>query len=615
MFKSLKSKFALVYMSLVIIIIIVGTTSSISNYTLSKSVNGLMIDNYKSINAAGNMMKALQEQNASVLTFINVSHEDGINSFYLSSNLFNQWFNVASNNITESGETDIINNINNSYDKYLQLFSQLQEASASKSPNVSAEYYKAYIIPEFEHLKKLLDELSLLNEKAMFKGKDAVTGSAVRFMYIMIVLSAASLIIGFLISFMSLKSFLRPLYSLRDTIRKVKDGNLKLESPVFSMDEVGELTVEFNTMTKKLLEFEQSTMGELLAERTKSLAIVKSISDPIIVLDTNYKIILFNNSSSEIFNMNEKTDLTKHILEVIKDEDLYDYVSNIYSSKAKEHDTKILYVNVNNKDYYFNIIVTLLKDSEAATTGLVILFQNVTGLKQLEKIKSEFVATISHEFKTPLTSIMIGLSLISDKSIGYLNNKQAEILSTISEDSERLLSLVNDLLDISRLESNRSVFNIKPHSIIGIIENSIKCFYEKAKNKEVALHYEASDNLPKVNGDFEKISWVLNNLISNALKYTTSGDEILISAFIKQNKMCVSVKDTGTGIPEEYQEKIFEKFIQVSGQDSEMNGTGLGLAIAKELIEAHGGEIWCESKLDVGSIFTFTLPLWQPYEL
>ncbi len=611
MFKSLKTKFALVYISLVVIIIIVGTTSSINNYTLSKSVNGLMSDNYKSINAVGNMLQALQEQNASILTYINVSREEGINSFYSNNNLFNQWYQIEFNNITETGEKDLLNDLNSTYAKYLQSFSRLQEASTANDPKTSADYYKTYITPQYEHLKKTLEAISLLNEKAMFNGKDTATKTALRFMYIMIILSAASIIIGFLISILSLKSFLRPLYSLRETIRKVKEGNLKLESPVISQDEIGELTVEFNNMTKKILEFEQSTLGQLLAERTKSLAIVKSISDPIIVLDTNYKVVLFNNSCRDIFNMNDNTDLNKHLLEVTKDVELYNYVSSVYNSRNKEPETKILYVNSRNKDYYFNIIVTLLKDSEDAAAGLVILFQNVTEMKQLEKVKSDFIATISHEFKTPLTSIMIGLSLISDKKIGELNNKQEEILSTISEDSQRLLSLVNDLLDLSKLESNRSVFDIKPHSIIGIIENSIKLFYEKAKSRDINLHYEAKDALPKVSADFEKICWVLNNLISNALKYANSGDEILISAFIKQNKMCVSVKDTGMGMPEEYQEKIFEKFVQVSGQDSETKGTGLGLAIAKELIEAHGGEIWCESKLDAGSNFTFTLPLSQ----
>ncbi|HEX3044083.1 MAG TPA: HAMP domain-containing sensor histidine kinase, partial [Bacillota bacterium] len=259
--------------------------------------------------------------------------------------------------------------------------------------------------------------------------------------------------------------------------------------------------------------------------------------------------------------------------------------------------------------YYFNVVVKLVPELDAGINSIVVLFQNITQIKQLEKIKTDFVATVSHEFKTPLTSIMMGLSLLHDEKIGSLNEKQLETLRMIEEEGETLTTLVTDLLEILRLESGRSVFKIRPVSIEELIANAVKKFLETAESKEVNLTYEADEKLPKVRADAEKITWVLNNLITNALKYTNAGDEILVSAAVKHQKMLITVKDTGMGIPPGYQDKLFDKFLQVKGYDLEVRGTGLGLAIAKEIVEANGGEIWYESALDAGSTFIFTLPL------
>jgi signal transduction histidine kinase len=282
-------------------------------------------------------------------------------------------------------------------------------------------------------------------------------------------------------------------------------------------------------------------------------------------------------------------------------------MSNAFEDEVEMND-RIIKIE-QNEEFYFNVIVTMIKDLESKVSGIIILLKDVTQLKQLEKARTDFVSTISHEFKTPLTSIMMGTSMIIDGSMGVLNEEQQDILGTIKEDGERLTRLVNDLLELSRIEAGSSVFNIEPCSIDAIIDDSVKQFAIQAAHKNVSIHVRVEEMMPKVIVDYEKITWVFNNLISNALKYTNSGDEILINASIRNERMYILVKDTGVGIPEEFQEKIFDKYVQVKGQDLEARGTGLGLAVVKEIINTHGGEIWCESELDTGSTFTFTLPL------
>ena len=609
MFKTLKSKFSLVYLSLVILIAIIGLLSVLNVYRLGKSIDGLMTDNYKSIDAANKMLQRLDDENNSILLYLNVNHEKGIENFYTYNNSFYNEFNIASNNITEKGEDKLIGDIQKSYVNYVKLFSNLQELSASKDRMTIINYYNSQVTPAFTNLRKLLGDLITINQKSMFNSKNRVTNNAYMSMYVMLILSAVSVIGGFFLSTYSVKRFLNPLYYLRENMKAIKEGNINQQTAIVSQDEIGELSVEFNNMTNRLHQFEQSTLGRVIAEKNKSLAIVKSISDPIIVLDTNYKISLINDALEELFNIREEEVLNKYFLEVVRDGELYDYIKNIYNSHKETNEQKIMYFSLNNKDYYFNIVVTVLRDSENKNAGMVVLFQNVTGIKQIEKIKSDFIATVSHEFKTPLTSLMMGASLICNESIGTLNHKQKDIISAITEDSERLLNLVNDLLTLSKIESNKSIFNLKSSSINDIVEGSIRCFKEQADIAKVELKSQLDITLPKVRVDYEKITWVINNLISNALKFTKAKDEIVVSAFREQDKLCVTVKDSGIGIPEEYNDKIFDKFVQVKGTEYESKGTGLGLAIAKEIVEAHGGEIWCESELGVGSNFIFTLPL------
>jgi PAS domain S-box len=609
MAKTLKGKVTLVYICLVLMIAIVGFTSVISLHSLSKSINGLMIDNYKSINAANNMVEAVDEQNMAILNYLNNDAQGGIDLFYKNSNEFYKWYNVESNNITENGEMEYVNRINSCYVKYLKLFSDIQEVRSKQGISKAFDFYNSQVVPLYGDLKNELKGLSLLNEKSMFNSKDNVTNDTVATMYIILILSSAAVVGGYVTSRFFINRFLNPIYMLTETIKSVKEGDLNKEIPIVSKDEIGDLAQEFNNMTKRLQQFEYSTKGKLLSEKNKSLAIVKSISDPLIVLDTNYRIVLLNDACEEIFDIKEESVLNKHFLEVIRNGELYEYISSVSRKVNENRKEKIINLKDSVEDYYFNIISTVIEDKDLNMNGIVVLFQNVTKLKQLEKVKADFIATISHEFKTPLTSIMMGLSLITDRKIGSLSEKQEKILETIREDGYRLSSLVNDLLQLIKIESDKAIFNMKPCSVIGIIENSIRNFYDKAEAMEVNLHYEASEELPKVVVDSNKMSWVLNNLISNALKYVNAGDEIFISVFTKDNNMIISVKDTGVGIPTEYQDKIFDKFIQVKGQDSEFKGSGLGLAISKEIVEAHGGQIWCKSKIDAGSKFTFTIPL------
>ena len=609
MLKSLKSKISTVYLFLVFTIAIVGMVSVFNVYGLSKSIDGLMINNYKSINAVTNMLEAVEEQNNSILVYLYVNKQRGIDIFYNNNDIFSKWYNIEYINITEQGEREHVAKINELYNSYLKQFSNVQELRNLQGNDKALEYYDTTIVPVFTSLKQELAFLASLNEKAMYHSKELVTASAFNSMYLITMLSVIAVIGGYLISRFSINKTLKPIYSLTETMKAVTEGDLAQQAPIISQDEIGELTNEFNNMTKRLQSFEQSTLGKLLSEKNKSVAIVKSIFDPLIVLNENYKIILLNDACEKLFNINESEAVQKHFLEIIRNGDLYDFIYTASKSAHNNMNQKILNIETLNQSYYFNVVVTAIKDSTTSITGIVVLLQNITQLKQIEKTKSDFMSTISHEFKTPLTSIMIGASLLENMQIGELNNKQQNIIKTIKEEGEKLNLLLTNLLQISKLEAKKSIFSIEPVFINSVIEDTLKTFYEQSNMKNISLNYKPCDTLPKVNIDSEKVTWVVNNLISNALKFTKSGGAITIETFLKEDRMCISVADTGMGIPEEYRETIFDRFVQVKDEDNEYQGTGLGLAIAKEIVEAHGGEIWCESSPNKGSTFIFTLPI------
>lgn len=609
MLKTLKGKISLIYIGLVFLIALVGSISVTSMIELEKSVNGLMTDNYISISAMEGARTALSQQNDAILQYLYLNDETGINHYYVYNQAFQTAFQKEKDDVTEIGEQTMVNSVNADYSDLLDKFSLFQNIRDISGKKSAADYYKNTLEPQITKINTVLDQITSLNQNAMFNKKSTASGNARTSIYIILLISLIAVSGGFLMSRYLVNRFLRPILLLTQSISKVRAGELNMKLEVNSGDETEKLINEFNGMIQRLSVYEKSTLGTLMDEKNKSVAIVKSISDPLIVLDNNYKIVMANSSCEQFFNFHESGMLGKHFLEAIRDGELFNFITDCVE-KGDAVSEKVMYFEKDN-DYYFNVVVTKNLDDESNSKGCVVLMQNVTGFKELERIKTDFVATVSHEFKTPLTSIVMGASMLESGTLGETNGEQREVVKTIIEDGEKLSGFVTELLEVSRLESGKAIYSFEPCSLNTIIEGSVRQFTETAGRENVVIENDVDENIPTVYADFERVKWVINNLLSNALKYTKSGDSITISAKRKGNIIETSVKDTGDGIPSEYLSRIFDKFVQVKGHDIEARGTGLGLAVAKEIVTAHGGKICVESEMDAGSIFRFTLPVFQ----
>jgi signal transduction histidine kinase len=261
---------------------------------------------------------------------------------------------------------------------------------------------------------------------------------------------------------------------------------------------------------------------------------------------------------------------------------------------------------VGGEERYYRPEAIPILDNERQPTGVILVLQDVTQLRQQDEIKKGVISTVSHQLKTPLTSIRMAIHLLLEEKVGPLTEKQVELLVAANEDSDRLHSILNSLLDISRIESGRAPIDfhaVSPHSMVSEV---VESFRRAAQDQGVSLSREFPDDLPEVWADVTRINHVFGNLLSNALQYTPPGGKITLSAKAGEERIQFSVSDTGKGIPSKYLPRIFEQFFRVPDQRKEA-GAGLGLAIVKEIVEAHGGTIRVESHEGKGTTFTFTL--------
>ncbi len=615
--KSIKSRITLINISLVVIIGVLGLFSFSSLHTISQAISSLITTNYNSIERIAQMETYIKEQRQNALLLIYTDEPDRYKKAF--AELEEHFLSVQEaeyDTIILSEEMEMIVRIRTDFESYCSKFQNLylmKQGGASLSSLTT--YFEETLTPQYQQVLVALDQLRTSNETALFGRRDeaaAVVEKATVLLSLLFFLAAG-------ISFVLFRSYMNklfgPIYEITQNLKSIRQGNMNKKAVVRNTDELGILCNEFNNMTQRLSEFEQSTLGSLMEERNKTYSIVRSISEPLLILNADYHVTLVNQSFEALFQTTMDAAIGRHVLDIISSSSFASsfwgihYQANAYWEQVVQVD------HDKNQIQYFNVMVSPIFTPEEKKQFVIIVFYDITEMKLLEKMRTDFIATISHEFKTPLTSIMMGADLLSNDLVGPINAEQKEIIDTLKEDSQQLSELVNDLLELSKVESSSVIYQFSAVSVAPYVQKCLHQFRPRAKKVGVLLEAAVEPDLPFVMADGAKLLWVLNNLVSNALKYTTKGNRIFISAKLKNDQqVLLCVEDNGTGIPPEFLNKIFDKYVQVPGCDLEARGTGLGLAVAKDIITAHHGRIWCESDLTVGSRFYFTLPIAQEEE-
>lgn len=598
---------------IVIFLIIFVSAWSITNFVrLSNSLEKILVENYKSVLAAENMIGSIERQDSSVLYYILGESEEGQKLFDKYQGEFMIWFGREKDNITVPGEKELVDEIDMGYANYLSGFEEVKKIYNSSGSKAAAAYYYSRLLPQFMSIRVFCQDLLEMNHKTITDRNSATEKVAVKAIWSTLVISVLSVLFGLLWNFYISGVVVSPILKLTEKVKSIAKGDLNEIIDIKTNDEIGVLAIEFNKMTRQIHEYQDKNIDKLVMERKKSETIVREIYDGVIVADWESKITLVNKAAETILNKGESELLGRHFLEVIKDDEIYKILKDKIDGKIEEYDNEAITISrlVQGVKKYYTVRASRIEGKDGKVEGVVLLLGDVTHFKELDEMKSDFVSIVSHEFRTPLTSIQMGVGLLKESNLLKEGTKASELLNVIDEDSKRLNRLVSELLDLTRIESGKISMEFKPVDLDSIIDKAIKAFEIQASEKGITLEKENNGTANvKVIADSEKIIWVLVNLISNAFRYTPSGGSIKVSIENESNKAFVAVKDTGIGIPKKYHESIFEKFTQVKNDGVTAGGAGLGLALSKDIIKAHKGRIWVESEEGHGSKFIFTLPI------
>jgi NtrC-family two-component system sensor histidine kinase KinB len=578
--------------------------------SLGKATTAILSENYRSIIAAENMVDALERQDSAILLIFLEDAVNGVAQFRQNEAIFIEWLARAKDNLTIAGEAQLVQGIDTDYAAYRKQFSTLTDLLGREQPPLRLPYYQSTIYPLFTKVREACIGLRNLNEETMYSASVKAGNVARRAIWSTVLVAASALVVALVFSLVLAERIVGPIRRFMDASRKISSGDYAVQVPVETKDELGRLANEFNQMATQLGHYHQINIEQLISEKNKGEAILSSIEDGLIVFDTKLMVTGINPAARKVLGLGIAETSALQAKDIFPDAKVYDLirktVEKVNQPKLPD-EQRIITVSGDEKPRHYLFSITAIRGRNRVLSGIVILLKDVTRLKEIEHLKSEFVMAASHELRTPLTSIGMSVDLLLEHAASGLAEKDQELLQAAHEEVHRMKALVNDLLDLSRIEAGRIELDFESVPVATLFEHAQAVFKGQMKMQEVSLTTQMNENLPSIRADANKITWVLTNLISNALRYTGKGGHIQLLAKGVGPQVHLSVRDDGPGIPMEYQSKIFQKFVQVKGQES--GGTGLGLAICKEIVRAHGGAIWVESSSSGhGSTFTFTLP-------
>jgi NtrC-family two-component system sensor histidine kinase KinB len=460
----------------------------------------------------------------------------------------------------------------------------------------------------FHQLRARCDSLLHLNQAAMLVKSETAAGVAQHWFLTTLIIASSLVVAGLLLAVILARKIVRPVYELTTATANIASGDLDVRAAILSRDEIGALATEFNRMAEHIRQLRRSDVGKLMLAQQTTEAIIDSLYDSVLVTDAQGHVTRLNPAAEVIFGP-EAQHIGKPVAEIASDSQIALAVAETLRSQrpvAGEGAAAVLPLTINGTEHSFRLRTTPMRDEEGRLLGAVTLLGDITRWHEIDRLKSEFIATASHELRTPFTSVQMGIHLLLEDVAGTLTEAQHDILTMCREDCERLDKLLRDLLDLSRIEAGQNAPHLLPISAASLINTAIAAVRSHVESHGCTLTIEVPPGLPTVQADRLHIERVVANLVSNAVRHTERGGEIAIAATQRDGHIAISVADTGSGIPPDYLPRIFDKFVQVPNAPS--GGVGLGLAIAKHIVEAHGGQLSVRSEIGHGTTFTFTLP-------
>ena len=608
---SLRTKILLGYGLVFALAGVVVVWALVNVVRLGDATDAILSENYRSIEAAEEMLDALERQDSAVLLYALGSEDQAVRQFEGGQGRFARALGRAETNVTVPGEAEVVAAVDSAYTAYVSAFSDLLRSDADP-----LAVYQAEMLPAFRTAQRPVGALRDLNERTMVAASDRARRVGDRAVVSVLVVGALVLALALGLSLAFAGRLVRPLRAIEAAAERVASGDYEAAVPARGSDELGALAAQFNQMTARLRAYRALNLDRIVVEERTAAAVIEAVDDGMVVVRPDLVVSGMNPAAGQALGVAPALATGRHLAEVVGDEALVQTVRTAVETGREGPDPDaadaFLSIERDGHERHYQPVATPVRTDEGALVGAILLLRDVTKLRELDRLKSEFVATASHELKTPLTSMGMSVGLLQERAASKLSERERELLDAAAEDVDRLKALVHDLLDLSKIESGRMTLDPAEVPVQLLAEKAASGLRLQAEQGGVALAVDVPDGLPDVVADPTRIVWVLTNLISNALRYTDRGGHVTVSASPADRKPAgskveVSVADDGEGIPVEMQGRVFDKFVQVEGARA-VGGSGLGLAISKEVVQAHGGTIWVDSVPGEGARFTFTLP-------
>jgi two-component system, NtrC family, sensor histidine kinase KinB len=578
--------------------------------SLGKATGAILGENYRSIIAAEKMVDALERQDSGMLLMFLDDTERGITQFRENEAIFLEWLTHAKDNITIQDEAKLVKAIEADYATYRKQFALLTDFRNTASVALKPTYYHETVYPVFTIVRKLCIDLRDFKEKTMYSASVRANNMARYAMWSTAFGAVSALTLALIFSLLLAERIVRPIRCFMEASRKVSSGDYTVQVNVETSDELGHLGIEFNQMVYQLGRYHEMDIDRIIAQKNKDEAILSSIEDGLLVFDTTLKVNSINPAARRLLNVEFSEDSILYCQDILSGHQVCDLVRKTIETGAQpdlpdEQRIIALLSGENPRHYLFSI--TVIRGRDHNLSGVVLLLRDVTRLKEVERLKSEFIMAASHELRTPLTSLGMSVDLLLEHVAPGLDKKDQDLLQVAHEEVNHMKALVSDLLNLSKMEAGKIELKFESVPVRTLFDQVEAIFKGQTDMKGISLASELTADLPEVSADVHKIILVLTNLISNALRYVSKDGHISLTACRIGSHVHLSVHDDGSGIPVKYQSRIFQKFVHFKGQKTD--GTGLGLAICQEIVRAHGGTIWVESSAGQGSTFTFTVPI------
>ena len=569
----IKTKLTLGVGLLFILIILLSIVGAFNINALKSDTENILKANYNSLLYSRNILSVLNNPSEKTIQVI----EDNLKK--------------QENNATEIGELDANLELRNNFEAY-------KKSNSNSSVQLAIQ----------ENLFQIMD----MNMQAIQRKSEVAKTTADKAVFWIVVTGTICFLIAFILLVNLPSNIANPIKELTESIKQIAAKNYSKRVHFESHSEFGELAKSFNSMAEKLEEYNNSNLAKLMMEKKRIETLINNMHDPVIGLDENLKVIFANEEALKIIG-STASEIIGHFTQelALKNDLVRNLITDLMTENPiigqKQAPVKIF---AENKESYFeketlHISIVPTGETNSILVGHVIFLRNVTSYKELDFAKTNFIATVSHELKTPISSIKLSLQLLENAEIGHLNDEQKNLVESIKDDATRLLKITGELLNMTQVESGNIQLSIMPADPKEILLYAINATQTQADQKQIKFNIECPESISKVQADNEKTAWVLTNLISNAIRYSYDNSTIYLSIIETKNNVQISVRDRGQGIAPQYKDKVFDRYFRVPGTKKE--GTGLGLSISKEFIEAQGGQISVETEFGAGSKFSITL--------